>query len=72
MPSYFDQILNLSNKAIIDEVNIIDTYIYYHYVSGSGNAGIGTAIGLFKSVISFALVITVDRIAKACGERGII
>ena len=68
----FDQILNLSNKAIIDEVNIIDTYIYYHYVSGSGNAGLGTAIGLFKSVISFVLVITVDRIAKACGERGII
>ena len=68
----FDQILNLSNKAIIDEVNIIDTYIYYHSVSGSGNAGIGTAIGLFKSVISFILVITVDRIAKACGERGII
>ena len=68
----FDQILNLSNKAIIDEVNIIDTYIYYPYVSGSGNAGIGTAIGLFKSVVSFVLVISVDRIAKACGERGII
>ena len=68
----FDQILNLSNPAIIDEVNIIDTYIYYHYVTGSGNAGIGTAIGLFKSVISFILVIAVDRIAKACGERGII
>ena len=46
--------------------------IYYHYVSGTGNAGIGTAIGLFKSVVSFVLVITVDRIAKACGERGII
>ena len=53
-------------------VHIIDTYIYYHYVSGTGNAGIGTAIGLFKSVISFVLVISVDRIAKACGERGII
>jgi len=68
----FDQILNLGNDLIREDVNIIDTYIYYHYVSGSGNAGIGTAIGLFKSVISFALVITVDRIAKACGERGII
>ena len=68
----FDQILNLGNDVLRDDVNIIDTYIYYHYVSGSGNAGIGTAIGLFKSVISFALVITVDRIAKACGERGII
>ena len=68
----FDQILNLGNDVLRDDVNIIDTYIYYHYVSGSGNAGIGTAIGLFKSVVSFALVIAVDRIAKACGERGII
>ena len=68
----FDQILNLGNDVLREDVNIIDTYIYYHYVSGSGNAGIGTAIGLFKSVISFALVITVDRIAKLCGERGII
>ncbi len=68
----FDQILNLGNDLIREDVNIIDTYIYYHYVSGTGNAGIGTAIGLFKSVVSFILVIAVDRIAKACGERGII
>ena len=68
----FDQILNLGNPLIREEVNIIDTYIYYHAIVGSDSAGVGTAIGLFKSVISFALVITVDRIAKACGERGII
>ena len=68
----FDQILNLGNRLIQEDVNIIDTYIYYHAIVGSDSAGIGTAIGLFKSVISFALVITVDRIAKSCGERGII
>lgn len=68
----FDQILNLGNPLIREDVNIIDTYIYYHAIVGSDSAGVGTAIGLFKSVISFALVITVDRIAKACGERGII
>ena len=68
----FDQILNLGNPLIREEVNIIDTYIYYHAIVGSDSAGVGTAIGLFKSVISFALVIAVDRIAKACGERGII
>ena len=68
----FDQILNLGNRLIQEDVNIIDTYIYYHAIVGSDSAGIGNAIGLFKSVISFALVITVDRIAKACGERGII
>ena len=68
----FDQILNLGNPLIREDVNIIDTYIYYHAIVGSDSAGVGTAIGLFKSVISFGLVITVDRIAKACGERGII
>ncbi|MBR0295522.1 MAG: sugar ABC transporter permease [Bacilli bacterium] len=68
----FDQILNLGNQLIREDVHIIDTYIYYHAVIGSDSAGVGTAIGLFKSVISFTLVIIVDRIAKACGERGII
>ena len=69
----FDQVLNLGNNDLIrEDVNIIDTYIYYHAIVGSDSAGVGTAIGLFKSVISFGLVITVDRIAKACGERGII
>ena len=68
----FDQILNLGNPLIREDVNIIDTYIYYHAIVGSDSAGVGTAIGLFKSVIGFTLVIIVDRIAKACGERGII
>ena len=68
----FDQILNLGNALIREDVNIIDTYIYYHAIQGSDGAGVGTAIGLFKSVISFILVIAVDRIAKACGERGIL
>lgn len=68
----FDQILNLNNPLIREDVNIIDTYIYYHAIVGSDSAGVGTAIGLFKSVIGFTLVIIVDRIAKACGERGII
>ena len=68
----FDQILNLGNPLIREDVNIIDTYIYYHASVGSDSAGVGTAIGLFKSVIGFTLVIIVDRIAKACGERGII
>lgn len=69
----FDQIINLDNPLIRDDVSIIDTYIYYHSIASTGtNAGIGAAIGLFKSVISFTLVIIVDRIAKAFGERGII
>lgn len=68
----FDQILNLTPEMYMDKVGIIDTYIFFHSIRGTDGAGVGTAIGLFKSVISFILVITVDRIAKLCGERGII
>ena len=68
----FDQILNIANPLVREDVNIIDTYVYYHALKGSEGLAVGTAIGLFKSVIGFTLVITVDRIAKLCGERGII
>lgn len=70
----FDQLLNLTPHALEGKIDIIDTYIFRNYIGDVDptQVGIGTAIGLFKSVIGFALVITVDRIAKACGERGII
>ena len=68
----FDQIYNLYNKSVYDVADIIDTYIYRKNVATGEYPGIGAAIGLFKSVVSFILVIMVDRIAKLCGERGII
>lgn len=68
----FDQIFNLYNKLVYDVSDILDTYIYRMTRVTGAPAGVGTAIGLFKSVISFILVISVDRIAKLCGERGII
>lgn len=68
----FDEIFNLYNPMVYEQADILDTYIYRITFQSNQNPGIGTAIGLFKSVVSFILVITTDRIAKACGERGII
>jgi len=73
----FDQIFNLTsslnNALVMDVVDIIDTYIYsITFVNRQYNEGVSVAIGLFKSVVGFFLVITTDRIAKLCGERGII
>jgi len=68
----FDQIFNLYNPLVYDQVDILDTYIYRQTFENFVNPGVGTAIGLFKSIVSFILVISVDRIAKLCGERGII
>ena len=68
----FDQIFNLYNPTVYKYADILDTYIYRETFQSYRNPGIGTAVGLFKSVVSFILVIATDRIAKACGERGII
>ncbi|MCI2069102.1 MAG: ABC transporter permease subunit [Bacilli bacterium] len=68
----FDQIFNLYNPLVYEQVDILDTYIYRQTFSKMANPGLATAIGLFKSIVSFILVISVDRIAKLFGERGII
>jgi len=68
----FDQIFNLYNPLVYKVADILDTYIYRQTFVTGMPAGQGTAIGLFKAVVSFILVLIVDRIAKLCGERGII
>ena len=71
----FDQIYNMYNPVVIEAgvADIFDTYIYRATIQSSGLLeGEGAAVGLFKSVVSFILVIMVDRIAKLSGERGII
>ncbi len=73
----FDQIFNMTsqlhNSLVMGSVQIIDTLIYQGtFQDWSLTYGQSTALGLFKSVVGFILVITTDRIAKLCGERGII
>lgn len=70
----FDQIFNLYNPLVYDVSDIIDTYVYRlaFGTTAATNPGISTALGLFKSVISFFLLIITDRIAKMTGERGVI
>ena len=68
----FDQILNMYNPLVYNVADILDTYIYRSTLREMQPAERGAAIGLFKSVVSFILVLLVDRIAKLSGERGII
>jgi putative aldouronate transport system permease protein len=51
----FDQIYNLSNPAVYDVGEIIDTMVYKTGILG-GLFGPATAIGLLKSVVSFILI----------------
>ena len=58
MEGGFDQIFNLYTAPVYDTGDIIDTYIYrLSFVKSSGvNLGFPTAVGLFKNVINFILL----------------
>jgi putative aldouronate transport system permease protein len=51
----FDQIFNLYNPLVYEKGDIIDTFVYRVGIL-SGEFGFGTAIGLFKSVVSMILI----------------
>lgn len=71
MNAGFDQIFNMYNPTVQPVADILDTYIYRVTFQTSGDFGFSTAVGLFKSVINFALLFLFDRIAKLLGEDGI-
>jgi len=66
----FDQIYNLYNENVYDVADVISTYVYrqglvkmeYSYSS---------AVGLFKNVISFGLIIITNTITSRISEYGI-
>jgi len=51
----FDQVFNLYSPAVYSTGDILDTYVY-RIGLGNGQYGVATAVGLFKSVISFVLI----------------
>ncbi|OAB44921.1 protein lplB [Paenibacillus antarcticus] len=58
----FDQVFNLYNPLVYREGDIIDTFVYRNALL-EGNFSFATAIGLFKSVISFGMVVYSYRLA---------
>lgn len=53
----FDQIFNLYNPLVYKTGDIIDTFVY-RIALVEANYSLGTAVGLLKSVVSFALITT--------------
>ena len=58
----FDQIFNLYNALVFDKGDIIDTFVYRMGII-DGNFGFSTAVGLFKSVVGFVLIVIAYRLA---------
>ncbi|RED61889.1 ABC transporter permease [Cohnella lupini] len=63
----FDQIFNLYNPLVYHEGDIIDTFVYRVGLM-SGSFSFATAVGLFKSAVSFVLIVTAYRLAYRFGN----
>lgn len=74
MEGGFDQVFNLYSPPVYESGDIIDTYIYrLAFVRTSGiNLGFPTAVGLFKNVINFTLLLIANSATKALGQETIL
>ena len=66
----FEQIFVLYHPGVYGTADIIDTYVYRMGLQ-EGKFELATAVGLFKSVINFALVVIANKTARMAGEEGI-
>ena len=66
----FDQIFNMYNPLVYDMADILETYLFRIGIT-DGDYSLGTALGLFNSVIAFILVLTSNKIVKKIGGEPI-
>ena len=66
----FEQQLLLSNNAILNYSDVLDTYAY-RYGMRNGMYSYGTAVGLFKSAVSFILVLAANKITAKVNDSAL-
>lgn len=74
MEGGFDQVINTYTPPVYDKGDILDTYIYrLSFVRTTGvNLGFTTAVGLFKNVINFILLLMANSLTRALGQKTIL
>ena len=65
----FEQQFLMQNNLILNHANVIDLYSYK--AMQQSMFSYGAAVGLFKSIISFVLLVTVNGISKRAGSAHI-
>jgi len=66
----FDQIFNLYSPIVYDVADIIDTYVYRVGLINI-DFSYSTAIGLFKNVVGFTLLLVVNRVSRNKLQYGV-
>ena len=70
----FESAFVLQNDAVMDQAQVLQTYVYYQTFNSGGipNYGYTTAIGLFRSVVGMVLVLACNFASKKVRGRGIV
>ena len=66
----FEQIFIMQNAIVYQVSEIVDTYVY-KVAFQQGRHGLATAVGLFKSVVGFFMVIGTNALVKRLGDEGL-
>ncbi|WP_246599333.1 ABC transporter permease [Clostridium lacusfryxellense] len=66
----FDQILVLNNQLNASSSNVIDLYVYRMGIV-SGRFSYSAALGLFKSIIAFILLVSANTLSKKLNETSL-
>lgn len=66
----FEQQLLMQNDSILNYSDVLDTYAY-RYGMKNGMYSYGTAVGLFKSIVSFILVLSANGITKKLNDSAL-
>ena len=67
----FERQMLLGNPAIREWAEVLDVYILRFGV-GTGRFSYGTAIGIFRSVVSITLLLIANTVARKMGKGGVI
>jgi len=70
MSAGFDQVLNFSNSAVQNTIDILDTYIYRIGIE-KGQYSLASAVGLFKGILGILLVLMTHFISKKVTGEGV-
>lgn len=66
----FDQIFNLYNEAVYSVGDVIGTYVYRVGLVEL-RYGLSTAVGLFRNVAAFALIVGANAVARRISDYGV-
>jgi len=67
----FEQFFVFYNPLVADKLNVLDYYIYRVGIL-QGDYAYATTIGVFKTIVSLALLFTINQIAKKVRGEAIV